>query len=84
MATNKPQIEKPLFGAVDSWAALNRHMFPSDGALRWYFRNHRDRLVREGAVMRLRGQWFATDRLMRAIVKIAAEETPQGLPRSLA
>lgn len=35
------------------------HVFPSDGSLTWFVRQHRARLVKAGALVMLGGQWHA-------------------------
>lgn len=71
--TNKSQIERPLFGEADSWAACNRHLFPSDAALRWFFRNHRATLIERGAVVYLRARPFVTANFDQAVADLATD-----------
>jgi hypothetical protein len=44
-----------LVGAFD-WRASNNHLFPSDTALRWHLRNHRDAYIAAGALMEIGGR----------------------------
>ena len=66
--------------ATDSLATLVRlpdyqgqreHLFGSFASIQWFVRTHRDRLVDDGALLMLRGQWFVApgvfDRSIREI-----------------
>ena len=48
-----------LFGPSDSWLAQNKHLFHSEQSLRWHVRKHQRKLAQAGALVRLRGSWFA-------------------------
>jgi hypothetical protein len=62
----------PLFGRTpDTWQANNKHLFPSEQALRWTLRQHRERLIKAGALIRLRGAWHGIEpKFTQELVKI--------------
>lgn len=43
-------------------------LFPSQGALDWFVRQHKGALVRAGALVMLTGQWHAREQLFDAFV----------------
>ena len=66
---------QPLFGkAPDTWRAANAALFPTDESLRWTLRQHRERLVRSGALVRLRGAWHAVEPAFSAEVVAIARD----------
>jgi hypothetical protein len=67
-----PKSITPLFGRTpDTWQATHKHLFPSEQALRWTLRQHRERLIKAGALIRLRGAWHAIEPKFTAeLVKI--------------
>lgn len=44
------------------------HIFPSDGSLTWFVRQHKARLVEAGALVMLAGQWHAHESKFDAAV----------------
>lgn len=47
-------------------------LFPSDGAVEWYVRNHKDQLVNCGAMLKVRGSWHVhAERFDQAVLDIA-------------
>jgi len=45
----------------DEYRALRENIFPSDTALRWQIRQHREELMARGALVVLRGRLFIHD-----------------------
>lgn len=43
-------------------------LFPSQGALDWFVRQHKGALVRAGALVMLTGQWHVREQLLDAFV----------------
>ena len=65
---------RPLFRGANSIVA-DGAPFPSEHSARWWHRQHCAEAVRCGALIRLRGQWFADpDKLGRLVVKIGRRE----------
>jgi len=56
-----------------SWHAANKHLFPSEPSCRWFMRRHRDTLVANGAIVKVRGIWYVNapvmDRLLPELLK---------------
>jgi hypothetical protein len=63
-----------LFGDEGSWRAANADKFPSEGSFRWHFRKFEDYYVETGAAVKLRGRWWATERMDTAVVEVAVAE----------
>ena len=64
-----------LFGPSDSWLAQNKHLFHSEQSLRWHVRKHQRKLAQAGALVRLRGSWFAVEpKFTQALLKTGREE----------
>jgi hypothetical protein len=69
--------------AADSLATLVRlpdyqgqreHLSGSFASIQWFVRTHRDRLVDDGALLMLRGQWFVAPEVFdRSIRQIGAD-----------
>ncbi len=65
-----------IFGdGPDTWLATNRKLFRSDSSLRWTLRRHRERLIKVGALVLMRGAWFAVEpKFTRELLKIGRQE----------
>ena len=50
------------------------HIFQSDGALTWFVRQHRERLVKNGALLMLAGTWRAHEPSFDAVVLEVGQE----------
>lgn len=54
--------DTPIPRAVDhlklppQYRDTRQHMFPSEGSLQWYIRQHRDALVKSGAILIIAGR----------------------------
>ena len=55
-------------GDGPSWHGAHRDLFPSEPSLRWFMRRHRDALVTQGALLKLRGSWFVDSRAMTRLL----------------
>lgn len=71
-AKRKFRIEGPLIGP-NSWLAGHPEIFSSEQSFRWWLRQHRQRLVDQSALVRLRDQWYATSLFDDAVAQIAGE-----------
>jgi len=58
---------------IAEYQAANAHVFPSLPAWRWYWRQHRKRLVQDGAVIVVGGRHYATARMNSTVEAIARE-----------
>jgi hypothetical protein len=61
---------------------MNAHLFRTDDSLRYYLRDHKPRLVREGAISKIAGRWFCVPDVMARVVfqignELAADEVAQ-------
>ncbi len=66
----------PLFGPQpEAWRRLNAHLFRSDESLRFYLRQHRERLLRERAITMVAGRWFCEPRTMERVVFAIGNES---------
>jgi hypothetical protein len=65
-----------VFGdGPDTWLSTHKERFRSEQSLRWWLRRNRERLIKAGALVRLRGAWFALEpAFTREMVKIGREE----------
>jgi hypothetical protein len=51
-----------VFGeGPDTWLSTHKERFRSEQSLRWWLRQNREPLIRAGALVRLRGAWFAIE-----------------------
>jgi hypothetical protein len=66
----------PLFpqGTGDSWVEQNPTIFPNESSARWFFRQHKRRLVEEDAVALIGGRWFIDPVPWRATFRTIAAE----------
>lgn len=71
----KPLQLQPLFGSEpDSWRGMNAHLFRSDESLRFFLRQHRERLIRDRAITKPAGRWLcAPDVMTRSVFEIGRE-----------
>lgn len=64
--------------AGQSWREQNAHLFPTDTSLRWFVRQHQERLVADGALSVLRDTWHAAEPAMSdAVLAIGRERAAQ-------
>lgn len=60
-------------------------IFPSAGSLEWYLRKHKERLIDAGALLLLRGTWYARPEAFDAeVLKIAQEDARAWVQREQA
>ena len=43
---------------LSDYAVARTHVFPSKTSMTWFVRQHRDALIREGALLMISGRWF--------------------------
>lgn len=69
----------PLFDGAkgESWREKNPSLFRTDSSLRWFFRQHKARLIAEGAVILLADRWMACEPAMTTTVLAIARNNAE-------
>jgi hypothetical protein len=65
----QPDIENLI--RLSEYHEFRHHIFPSATSLHWFLRNHKEALVRDGALLMLNGRWLASpDRFDAYLAKV--------------
>jgi hypothetical protein len=74
----RTDIARSTLVSAWDWRAANPQLFPSDAALNWHLRRHRDAYVAAGALLKICDRWFCDPPRFEAILREIGQRTAAG------
>lgn len=58
---------------LQKYRETRQHIFPSEGSMQWWMRQHKTKAIAAGALLLIRGTWFAHSRKLDDMILAEGE-----------